>query len=72
MESDDFTRHYIIRYLSACELVLTPDPSLTKGQHYFKLLVTFKFHNGLLYFPDFFVCLFIDTLLILEPLIVSN
>jgi len=22
MESDDFTRHYIIRYLSACELVL--------------------------------------------------
>ena len=24
MESDDFTRHYIIRYLSACELVLPP------------------------------------------------
>ena len=24
MESDDFTRHYIIRYLSARELVLPP------------------------------------------------
>ena len=24
MESDDFTRHYIIRYLSAHELVLPP------------------------------------------------
>ena len=24
MESDDFTRHYIIRYLSAHELVLLP------------------------------------------------
>ena len=24
MESDDFTNHYIIRYLSACELVLPP------------------------------------------------
>ena len=26
MESDDFTRHNIIRYLSACELVLPPPP----------------------------------------------
>ena len=24
MESNDFTRHYIIRYLNACELVLPP------------------------------------------------
>ena len=24
MESDDFTSHYIIRYLSVCELVLPP------------------------------------------------
>ena len=28
MESDDFARHYIIRYLSARELVLPPLPQV--------------------------------------------
>ena len=32
MESDDFTRHYIIRYLSARELVLPPPPVLCPVQ----------------------------------------
>ena len=44
---------------------------LINRQHYFKLLVTYKFLNGFLYFPGVFF-LFIEILLILEPLIVSS
>ena len=37
MESDDFTRHYIIRYLSARELVLLNTPPET-GRSYPEVL----------------------------------
>jgi len=45
MESDDFTRHYIIRYLSARELVQPPCVNThdqdTEGQH------NRNIHNGI-------------------------